>query len=84
MFEYSRYHGGTYEPKPGDLVFYGSQGQEHVGIIVDFCKNGYLQVVEGNVEDYATGHYKVTLFTKNSRRTLDSSYVYGYGVVNYR
>ena len=81
LFEYS---GGTYEPKPGDLVFYGSEGKEHVGIIVDYCKNGYLQVVEGNVKDDATGHYKVTLFTKNSRRTLDSDYVYGYGKVDYR
>lgn len=74
---------GAYTPQAGDLVFYGTGGKSHVGIIVAPPVNGYLQVVEGNVFDDRTGDYKVTKFTQNAKRRIDNSYVYGYGLPAY-
>lgn len=78
QFYKSEYYGGDYTPKAGDLVFYGSLGSDHVGMIIGDPVNGYLQVVEGNVRNDATGHYEVRKFTRNEKRRLTSSYVYGY------
>lgn len=69
--------GDGYTPKAGDLVFYGRGGSSHVGMIIASPVNGYLQVVEGNVYD-SKGNYSVQKFTKNSKRRIDSTYVYGY------
>lgn len=80
-FYYSKYHGGNYTPKACDLVFYGSNGTCHIGIITGSPINGYLQVVEGNV--YMNGKWKVVKFTSNNNRRLSSSYVYGYASPNY-
>ena len=80
-FYKSRYYGGSYTPKAGDLVFYGSNGGSHIGIIIASPVNGYLQVVEGNV--LLNGKYQVAKFTANSKRTVTSSYVYGYASPNY-
>lgn len=83
QFEYAAYYGGDYIPQPGCLVFYGKNGNEHVGLLIDVSSDGYLCVIEGNIRNDATGNYEVTLFTHNSKRTLSSSYVYGYGIPNY-
>lgn len=83
QFQLAAYYGGNYTPKAGDLVFYGKNGSSHVGLIIASPVNGYLQVVEGNVYDSSTGNYTVQKFTKNSKRTVSSSYVYGYGTPNY-
>ena len=65
------------------LVFYGYNGNiSHVGLIVASPVEGYLQVVEGNVYD-SNGNYSVQHFTKNSKRRVDSSYVYGYASPSY-
>jgi uncharacterized protein YjdB len=80
-FYKSKYYGGNYTPKAGDLVFYGSYGTSHIGIIVASPVNGYLQVVEGNV--LLNNQYQVAYFTKNSKRTINSSYVYGYASPDY-
>ena len=80
-FYYSRYRGGNYTPKAGDLVFYGSNGTCHIGIITGSPVNGYLQVIEGNV--YMNGKWKVVKFTSNDKRKLTSSYVYGFASPNY-
>ncbi|SEL22125.1 CHAP domain-containing protein [Ruminococcus albus] len=80
-FYKSRYYGGSYTPKGGDLVFYGTNGGCHIGIIIASPVNGYLQVVEGNV--LLNGKYQVAKFTANSKRTVNSSYVYGYASPNY-
>ena len=71
-----------YIPKAGDLVFYGKNGSSHVGLIIESPIDGYLQVVEGNVCD-SNGNYSVQKFTQNSKRRVDSSYVYGYASPSY-
>lgn len=80
----SKYYGGSYTPKTGDLVFYTSTGSvaDHVGIITAAPSGGYLQVVEGNVL-CSGGDYKVVKFTKNAKRKVTSSYVMGYASPNY-
>lgn len=84
QWQYSKYRGGNYIPKAGDLVFYGNSknSSSHVGLIVGTPVNGYLQVIEGNVK--MNGRYCVYHFIQNSKRTLSSSYVIGYGIPNYR
>ncbi len=82
QFQLSASHGGNYTPKAGDLVFYGSNGSSHVGMIIAAPVNGYLQVVEGNVRA-GNGNYTVQKFTRNTRRRVDSSYVYGYATPSY-
>ena len=82
QFQLSASHGGNYTPKAGDLVFYGSNGSSHVGMIIAAPVNGYLQVVEGNVRA-GNGNYTVQKFTRNRRRRVDSSYVYGYATPSY-
>jgi hypothetical protein len=84
QFKLAAYYGGSYIPKAGDLVFYKSDGRiNHVGLIIASPVNGYLQVIEGNVKDSSTGNYTVQKFTKNSKRKLTNSYVYGYATPNY-
>lgn len=80
LFHKSRYYGGSYTPKAGDLVFYTSNGRtsNHVGIATGAPNSaGYLDVVEGNVLCKG-GDYKVVRFTKNDKRRVNSSYVLGY------
>lgn len=83
QFKYGIYYGGSYTPKAGDLVFYYSGGSFcHVGMITAPPVNGYLQTVEGNIQ-CSDGNWKVVRFTENSKRTINNSYVYGYGVPAY-
>jgi hypothetical protein len=84
-FQYSKYYGGSYTPKAGDLVFYTNGNKYsscHVGMITSAPVNGYLQTVEGNIV-CSDGNYKVVQFSKNSKRTISSSYVLGYATPNY-
>lgn len=77
QFHYSKYYGGNYTPKAGDLVFYTSnKGSNscHVGMITAAPVNGYLQTVEGNIK-CSDGNWKVVRFTKNAKRTINNSYV---------
>ena len=53
-----------------------------MGMITAAPVNGYLQTVEGNIQ-CSDGNWKVVRFTKNSKRTVNSSYVYGYGTPKY-
>lgn len=83
QFQYARHYGGKYTPKAGDLVFYYSGGSFcHVGMVTAAPVNGYLQTVEGNIQ-CSDGNWKVVRFTKNSKRTVNNSYVYGYGTPRY-
>lgn len=82
QFQYSKYYGGSYTPKAGDLVFYYDGSFCHVGLITAPPVNGYLQTVEGNVI-CSDGSYKVVKFTNNYKRTINNSYVYGYGTPAY-
>lgn len=85
QFQYSSYYGGKYTPKAGDLVFYTSnRGKNscHVGMIISAPVNGYLQTVEGNIQ-CSDGNWKVVKFTKNAKRTVSNSYVWGYATPSY-
>lgn len=85
QFQYSRYYGGNYTPKPGDLVYYtnGSKYSScHVGMIIAAPVNGYLQTIEGNIQ-CSDGNWKVVKFTKNAKRQVSSSYVLGYATPAY-
>lgn len=85
QFHYSRYYGGNYIPKAGDIVYYtnGSRYSScHVGMIISAPVNGFLQTVEGNII-CSNRNYKVVRFTKNAKRTVNSSYVLGYATPNY-
>ncbi len=85
QFYYSKYYGGNYTPKAGDIVYYtnGSKYSScHVGMIISEPVNGYLQTVEGNIQ-CSDGNWKVVKFTKNAKRTVSSSYVLGYAVPSY-
>ena len=85
QFQYSKYYGGNYTPKAGDLVFYtnGSKYTScHVGMVTTSPVNGYLQTVEGNIL-CSDGNWKVVKFTKNTKRTINSSYVLGYATPAY-
>lgn len=85
QFHYSRYYGGNYTPKAGDVVYYtnGSKSSScHVGMITSAPVNGYLQTVEGNII-CSDRNYKVVRFTKNAKRSVNSSYVLGYATPDY-
>ena len=85
QFHYSRYYGGNYTPKAGDVVYYTNSSKNsscHVGMITSAPVNGYLQTVEGNII-CSDKNYKVVRFTKNAKRTINSSYVLGYATPNY-
>lgn len=85
QFYYSKYYGGNYTPKAGDIVYYtnGSRYSScHVGMIISAPVNGYLQTVEGNIQ-CSDGNWKIVKFTKNAKRTVNSSYVLGYAAPNY-
>ena len=71
--ERSLWQDGSYEPRPGDVIFFdwddpdadGQDGSaDHVGI-VERVENGYVYTVEGNSGDscrqksYAVGHYEI-------------------------
>ena len=69
-----QWQGNSYEPRPGDLIFFdwdnkGSSGPQddvpdHVGI-VERVENGMVYTVEGNTSDscrqrsYSVGHYEI-------------------------
>lgn len=77
----SKYFGGTYTPKKGDIVFYSDSGCQsdpsHVGLVAGLNGN-YLDVIEGNATNSSVCEY-----TTSSSRSLNSSYVIGYGHPNY-
>lgn len=77
----SKYYGGSYTPKKGDVVFYRDGGSSavstHTGILVGLNGN-YLDVIEGNATNESVTHY-----TTNAARSLDNRYVIGYGNPDY-
>ncbi len=77
----SKYYGGNYTPKKGDVVFYRDGGSSavstHTGILVGLNGN-YLDVIEGNATNESVTHY-----TTNAARSLGNKYVIGYGEPKY-
>lgn len=77
-FEYSSAYGGSYVPRPGDLIFFtndSGNSSYHVGIVVGI--NGtWLSTVEGNASG---GHWSVsTVCYKEDRYDIASSGILGY------
>lgn len=77
----SKYYGGSYTPKKGDVVFYRDGGSSavstHTGILVGL-NGSYLDVIEGNATNSSVTHY-----TTNAARSLGNKYVIGYGNPKY-
>ena len=63
-----------YIPQRGDVVFFGSNGESHTGIVKNYS-NGVIYTIEGNSTsgDY---HYSKTAEHKHN---LSDGYVYGFG-----
>jgi len=69
----SAYHGGTYTPMAGDIIYFGVVGDsDHVGYVTG-VKNGYVHTIEGNASD------KVM----QKSYAIGSSKILGYGVPAY-
>ena len=82
-YKYSKYEGGSYTPKYGDLVFFqNSSGVAHIGICL-YVSGGRIYTIEGNTSDgsglEANGG---GVYFKNY--SLSSSYLNGYGVLPYQ
>lgn len=72
-WENSAYHGGSYIPKAGDIIYFGVIGDSnHVGI-VRYSANGYVYTVEGNASDMVI----------NKSYPLSSEKILGYGLPAY-
>lgn len=73
-YEKSKYYGGTYTPKRGDIVFYSSKHTQsdstHVGYVVNVMSSS-LKAIEGNKSD-AVGYRTIN---------LNDKYIIGYGRV---
>ena len=77
QWHYSAYFGGSYTPKRGDIVYFGSNPSNlndstHVGIVTG-VSGSYLYTIEGNKSN------KCTTVTYS----LSSSYIFGYGTPSY-
>lgn len=73
--QHGRWQGRSYNPKPGDIIFYSwnaNSSSDHVGVVVE-NNAGTLKVIEGNKSD-AVGYRTI----KTSDKTI-----MGYGVPDY-
>lgn len=82
-FYYSNYRGGSYTPRPGDLIFfYSSDYVSHIGL-VNYVKDGYVYTIEGNTGgDQGVVSNGGRVCAKSY--SLGSSYIYGYGALPYK
>lgn len=73
-YELSKAYGGTYTPKPGDVIFYSSKYTQndstHTGYVVEIT-GAKVKAIEGNKSD-AVGYRTLS---------LTNSYIIGYGRV---
>lgn len=76
--------GSGYTPQPGDIVFYGSGGGSHTGIVVSADEN-YVYTVEGNTscEGGAANLCGGNDGVSEKTRARGTGYVYGYGTPAY-
>lgn len=89
-FNYSKYYGGNYTPKKGDIIYFrntadwdkkigGTMFEEtsHVGM-VDYAKDGIVYTVEGNISGgYGGGSANNVVGT--NEYSLSASNIMGYG-----
>jgi hypothetical protein len=75
-FNKSKAQGGTYIPRPGDVVFFSDEStlkdSTHVGIVTKVANN-ILHTIEGNSKD----------MVREKSYALSNSYIIGYGVPEY-
>ena len=83
-FKNSRYKGGSYTPKTGDIIFYSWDGTNyaHVGLVV-YADSTNVYTVEGNTSDKNGleangGCCSVKVYA------LNSQYIMGYGAMPYK
>lgn len=79
--------GSDYTPKAGDLIFFGSNGGSHVGLVESYnSKTKEMKTIEGNSgidgSFYATYVAEHT-FTLNSTSHPYGTWYYGFGEVDY-
>ena len=79
--------GSNYTPKAGDLIFFGSNGGSHVGLVESYnSKTKEMKTIEGNSgidgSFYATYVAEHT-FTLNSTSHPYGTWYYGFGEVEY-
>ena len=70
--KHNQFQGGTYTPKPGDVIFIGNGSATHTGL-VEKVENGKIYTIEGNIKD------KVV----RKERPLGASNIYGFGLPDY-
>jgi len=80
MWKYSQYHGGSYKPQSGDLIFFNSGG--HIGMVV-YSDNANVYTIEGNTSD-AAGVEPAGGGVFFKKYALGASYIDGYGVLPYK
>lgn len=77
LWEASLAYGGSYDPKPGDLIFFQKAGSSslstHVGL-VRYSDGTYVHTVEGNT---SSGSVALDAYL------LSDSYIIGYGTPDY-
>lgn len=85
-FKYSAHNGGSYQPQPGDLIFYdwagGTSDEDHIGIVV-YSDSSKVYTIEGNTSDSAglESNGGGAYFKSYS---LNYGYITGYGVLPYK
>lgn len=85
-YQYSYYYGGSYQPQPGDLVFftyyYTPLDEDHIGMVV-YADSQYVYTIEGNTSGGSTVVSEGGgVFFK--RYDLWSSGIAGYGRLPYQ
>lgn len=72
----------TSDPQPGDIVFFGSGGSQHVGIVDYVYADGTLKTVEGNTSVTSNDNGGAVMVRKRDPKST-SFPVYGYGDPGY-
>src|SRR5690606_16211612 len=68
---------GQGTPRPGDIVYYGAYGGDHVGIVYA-VKNGHIYTIEGNTSK-SSGYNPNGGGVHKKKWPLNYSRIYGYG-----
>ncbi len=83
QFQYSAYHGGSYTPKAGDIIYFGTKSEStHIGI-VRYSDGTNVYTVEGNTSGaYGEVNEGGGVFKKYY--PLNHSRILGYGIPAYQ
>lgn len=68
-----------YTPKKGDIIYFGSSGGDHVGLVSD-CDGKYVYTIEGNTGSQGTSSVVAEgNAVCDKKYPLDTARIYGYG-----